>query len=87
MAALDLGARVAWVRHVVHKDIDISTRLSEFTIDELEDKKPRLCATLAYALMDEKCKNMGARQQAGKPTQPLVLPDTLLIAAQLTILL
>jgi hypothetical protein len=65
VAALDLCTGIAWVGHVVHKNINVSTRLGKLAIDELKNKKPRLCTTLAHALISIRSKNMGARQQAG----------------------
>ena len=47
MAALDLGTRVAWVRHVIHKDINVTTGLGKLSIDQLEDKKTGFYMSLA----------------------------------------
>jgi hypothetical protein len=53
VSALDLGAGVAWVRHVIHKDIDVSARLSKIAINELEHKKTRFCQSSAPATSKE----------------------------------
>lgn len=36
---LDLGARIARVGHVIHKDIHIASSASKFALDELEHQK------------------------------------------------
>ena len=47
MAALDLGARIARVGHIIHKDIDVAARFRELSINELEDKESGFYIALA----------------------------------------
>ena len=49
VAVLDLGAGVAWVRHVIHEDINVSACLSKLAINELKHKKTRFCQSSAPA--------------------------------------
>ena len=48
VTTLYLSAGIAGVRHVIHKDIYVATRLREFTLNELEYKQTGFYTKLAH---------------------------------------
>lgn len=58
VVTLYLCARIAGVRHVIHKNIDVSTCSCELAIDKLENQETRFCPSISILSNTEGDKNV-----------------------------